>query len=209
MSALHGRGVGFWGPVGLAAAALGFAAAWLAVPHKGGAQAASAQEQATSELALAEHEEALAAVLAQVEAIPDLPGQVNGMVNQLTALIRAERRAVSRGQLAQGRDQGAKVAGQLKRIGRLIQRHLAPPPEDQAIGAEKARKRYQRIDARAKQMLAWAAEHNVAVDGDGLTAAAQAAEAAFQSGDKQQAKQAAKAYLAEVEAFELALEAAR
>jgi len=201
------RNGGPWWP--LVAVLCGLSGLFLfGVPHLGDAQDASAQELAAAQRALLEQEQLAAALQAQVAALPDLPVATLSLVRGIEPLLRAQQQALANGTPQAAQAPRAQAAAQLRRIGRAVRQHLAPPDEA-ALDARGASERLVRMQARADKLAALAADTGIevaeAADLDAARAVVEGAVRDPSPGSERAAKQALQDYQATIDQLEDAL----
>ena len=170
------------------------------VPHSIGAQVRAVPR--ADELALNESKAALAAVRSQVAATSDLPPEATRLTARISAAVQAQEREVLAGNEVAARQRHKETSQAFKRLGVLLQRHLAPPaavPVDMAMLVA----HFERLSERHHLLADLAAEtERPVVDATAAARAENAAQTALNSGSIETARTSLEAYLAAIDAFE-------
>lgn len=172
-------------------------------PRSGGAQMPPVSR--ADQVALDESKAGLDLVRSQVAAMTGLPPEVTRLTARISAAVQAQEREVLAGNKAAARRRHEETAQALKRLGAVLQRHLAPPAEQQVDAAILA-EHFARLSERHHLLAGLAAEPARPVVDLGQVAQAEvAAQAALSGGATPAARTSLEAYLVAIEALEDAL----
>ena len=176
-------------------------------PGSGRAQSTmvSAEEAASSQRELEDSKRALAALQAQVDASPDLPQEIGLLMTRLRRSVMAEERTLQANDPGAARRQHDNTLLLLRRIGELLQRHLAAQADvapQTTVDPQQLSQRLARLDARAQQLKLYAQSSGASVSFVQLDAARSQARQAVAQGDSERSKQALTQYYAELQKVE-------
>jgi hypothetical protein len=153
---------------------------------------------------LADSTSALSAIEAQVTASANLPQKITPLLNQLRASVRVEENTVQAGRTQEAGRQHDKTFQLLRRIGDLLQQHLAPPT-DSVASAEEQANRLKRLDERSEKLQQQAKESGAQVDATKLNKAKDVARERLGKGATKESQLGLLDYVAELQSFEDAL----